>query len=74
MTHANSTPAHFEAFQKYVLDTPALQEKLRDIADWRTFVDHVLALGAENGFSFTVDDLTQALQASRRAWIERWIP
>lgn len=73
MTHADSTNADFQAFQAFVLDSPVLQKELRDITDWGTFVDRALALGAENGYAFTADDLTQALQESRRAWIERWI-
>lgn len=73
MTQADSTPAGFAAFQKFVLESPALQEELRDIPEWGAFMDRVLAMGAANGYAFTADDLAQAMQASRRAWIERWI-
>lgn len=67
------TQASFEAFRNRVLAEPVLQEELRDIPERAIFTERILALGQAHGYEFTADDVTNALQASRRAWIERWI-
>jgi hypothetical protein len=33
----------------------------------------VLRLGAERGFRFAAADVEHAMQAARRAWLERWL-
>jgi hypothetical protein len=37
------------------------------------FLQQTVRLGEANGFRFTVEDVRSALQANRRAWIERWV-
>jgi hypothetical protein len=64
----------FDAFRRAVLADQGLQEKLRDIEDPAMFIEQVLALGQAQGCVFTAEDVRNALQASRRAWIERWLP
>jgi predicted ribosomally synthesized peptide with nif11-like leader len=68
MTHAT-----FDEFRRAVLADQSLQEKLRDIPDSAIFVEQTLVLGQALGYTFTADDIKNAMQASRRAWIERWI-
>lgn len=67
------TDSTFDEFRRAVLADQLLQEKLRDIPDSASFVEQTLALGQALGCTFTADDVRNALQASRRAWIERWI-
>jgi predicted ribosomally synthesized peptide with nif11-like leader len=62
-----------ERFREMVPRDSVLQEQLRTPEDVNKFVALVLQLGRERGFDFTQDDVTAAMQASRRAWMERWI-
>jgi predicted ribosomally synthesized peptide with nif11-like leader len=62
-----------ERFRELVLRDPVLQEQLRTPEDVNKFLALVLQLGQERGFDFTQDDVTAAMHASRRAWMERWI-
>lgn len=66
-------PSGYEPFRRLVLSDPALQDQLIDLADHETFVRRNLELGHEHGFQFQRADVESVLQASRRAWIERWI-
>jgi hypothetical protein len=61
----------FEQFRHQVLQDLRLQERLRDIRDREMFIQELVSLGQEQGYSFGVEEITLALQASRRAWIER---
>lgn len=61
----------FERFRYQVLEDLALQNQLRGIEDREAFLRRVVELGQENGYAFDVKDVTFAMQASRRAWIER---
>jgi hypothetical protein len=63
----------FEQFRQLVLREPSLQVKLRETMDLGNFVDLVLQAGKDQGFDFTKAEVQEALQASRRAWLERWI-
>ena len=63
----------FEQFRTLVLQDQSLQERLRATADRNTFLALVVRMGEERGFQFTAQDVDAAMQASRRAWIERWI-
>jgi len=63
----------FEQFRTLVLQDQSLQERLRATTDRNTFLDLVVQMGEERGFQFTAQDVDAAMQASRRAWIERWI-
>ena len=64
---------NLERFRELVLRDPALQEQLREPAETEGFVALVLQLGRARGFTFTADDVTAAMQAGRRVWMERWI-
>lgn len=68
-----SSPDALAGFCNLVFEDPALQERLRRVADKQLFVDLVVRLGEERGFSFNATDVDQALRANRRAWIERWL-
>ncbi len=61
----------FERFRYAVLRDPALQAQLRESKDVNAFVRRVVELGQANGYIFGIEQVTAALQASRRAWIER---
>ena len=63
----------FLPFRERVLQDAALQNRLKDIADRDEFIALVEQLGRDDGFNFTRDDVLQAMQASRRAWIERML-
>ncbi|MEA2174311.1 MAG: hypothetical protein QOD00_1903 [Blastocatellia bacterium] len=64
---------NFEQFRQAVLRDPALQRQLRAISDREQFIALTQQLGAERGFSFTTEDVAEALRANQRAWIERWL-
>ncbi len=61
----------FERFRHAVLQDLKLQEQLQDIQDRELFIQQVVRLGQEHGYSFDSAEVTSAIQASRRAWIER---
>ena len=61
----------FQPFRELVLQDPALQARLRDVVDRDEFIALVEQLGGERGYTFTGEDVNQAMQAGRRAWIER---
>ena len=63
----------FETFYEMVLSDEALQRQLRDIDQADEFIARVVELGEERGFSFTEDDVQEAMRTSRRAWLERSI-
>lgn len=70
----DTLPAHdFPAFYQFVLQTPTLQDELYAIAEKDAFVQRVVTLGQEHGYTFTEGVVAAAMQAQRRAWIERWI-
>lgn len=61
----------FPEFQRAVVDDPRLLEELAAFADAEEFCVRTVEAGAARGFVFTVDEVRGALQAARRAWIER---
>ena len=63
----------FEQFRNVVLEDLSLQKQLRAFTGRDTFIPCVVKLGAERGFQFTAEDVEDAMNASRRVWIERWI-
>lgn len=69
----HSSPDALETFCNLVFEDAALQERLRQVIDKKLFVDLVVGLGEERGFSFNARDVEEALRANRRAWIERWL-
>lgn len=46
---------------------------LKETADIESFKALVVRLGVESGYGFTLEDVEEALRASRRVWLERWI-
>ena len=46
------TPQSYEAFRTLLLNDPALQQTLHAIADEKEFIDAVVRMGRERGFSF----------------------
>lgn len=65
--------ASFEEFRQLVLSDPALQQQLRATPNLPAFLDLTVQLGTELGYTFAVEEVRAALQASRRAWLERWV-
>jgi hypothetical protein len=65
--------SEFDRFRRFVLRDPSLQEKLLETTDRTEFTSLALRLGEQLGTRFTAGDVDAALQAARRAWIERWI-
>jgi len=63
----------FEQFRQLVLGQVTLQEKLRQIEDHDDFIRTVVKLGNDNGYSFDAEDVRNAMNLSRRSWIERWV-
>ncbi len=63
----------FQDFKERVLQDQTLQERLKGIAVRLEFIDATVRLGAELGYSFTADDVEEALRESRREWTENWI-
>lgn len=64
----------FQQFRTAVLAEPSLQARLRSHpAGGDDFIGRVVELGAEQGFTFTRDDVGDALGDARREWMERWV-
>ena len=63
----------FQRFRQLVLDDPTLQAPLRQSADREAFIAQVLELGRERGYEFSHHDVSEAINAARRTWLERWI-
>ena len=61
----------YEAFQRQVLQEPALQDELIGITDQPAFIQRILGLAQLRGFNFIEEDVTAALQSARRSWMER---
>jgi hypothetical protein len=66
----DAAPA-FVAFHRLVVADPALFAQLAAETENDAFFAAAVRLGRERGFDFTADDVKAALQAARRAWIER---
>lgn len=60
-------------FQQIVFSDADLQARLRAISDRGEFIEKVIELAKERDLEFTAEDVLGVLQASRRAWIERWL-
>lgn len=57
------------SFRLRVLSDPALQARLRGLPDRATFVARVVLTGAELGYVFTIQDVQQAMQETRRNFL-----
>jgi predicted ribosomally synthesized peptide with nif11-like leader len=64
---------NFEQFRQLVLQDTTLQQQLRGTSDREQLVALTQRLGAERGYSFTTEDVLEALRAGQREWIERWL-
>jgi hypothetical protein len=63
----------FARFHTAVLDDESLQERLRVIPDWQTFVAEAVAAAAELGIRLTSDEFDDARQHALRSWRDRWV-
>jgi hypothetical protein len=70
---AETTRESFERFRQTVLQDESLQERLRATTDPKSFISLVVGLGLDAGHHFTAADVEEAMRASRRAWLERWL-
>lgn len=61
-----------QQFYLLVLDTPELQDQLRDIDDTEMFLAALVRIAAERGCHFTRDEANAALMAARASWLQRW--
>ena len=69
----NGKLPELERFRLEVLANPDLQQTLRATNDRERFVQLLVSLGSERGYRFTAPEVEEALRASWRSWIERWI-
>jgi hypothetical protein len=60
-------------FIHLVFSDARLQEQRREITDRNDFIERVVRLGKEFDLEFTANDVSNALQMGRRAWLERGI-
>lgn len=67
-------PEHndFELFHELVLTDTALQSELQAIVDLPAFLQAVVRLGREHGFTFGEEAVEEAIRRNRQAWMERW--
>ena len=64
---------NLDQFRELVLREPSLQARLSEPLELNRFLDLVREAGGTRGFDFTVEEVQQALNGARRAWLERWI-
>lgn len=62
-----------EKLRRTVFRDEALQKDLQAISDREEFIARVLEIGKNRDLNFTEEDVLQAMNEQRRAWIERWI-
>ena len=62
-----------EKLRAIVFHDETLQKDLQVISDREEFIARVLEIGKERDLNFTEEDVLQAMNEQRRAWIERWI-
>jgi hypothetical protein len=65
---------NLDQFCQLVLKDTALQRLLEAAPDLDTFLTLMPQLGAERGYTFTIEEVKAALRVNRRAWLERSIP
>ena len=63
----------FERFRSLVLADPALEERLRSLPDWPSFIQAAVGAAAEREIPLVADDVLIARAAAIRAWRERWV-
>lgn len=62
-----------EKLRQIVFREEVLQNDLQAISDREEFISRVLEIGKQRDLNFTEEDILQAMNEQRRAWIERWI-
>ena len=62
-----------EKLRTIVFQDESLQKDLQAISDREEFIARVLEIGRARDLNFTEEDVLQAMNEQRRAWIERWI-
>jgi hypothetical protein len=72
MMDVENERANLESFGKLVLADLELHNRLRT-AGVEAFAELAVKLGAERGYTFTVEVVREELQKKRRAWREKWI-
>lgn len=61
-----------EAFRRVICERSTLFRRLLGVpAD--EFAGQLVRMGREHGYQFSERDVTDALRAARRTWIERWL-
>lgn len=65
--------ADLEKLKSIVLQDRDLQAELKDITDRDEFTIRLIAIAKTNGLLISGEDVLEAINASRRAWVERWI-
>ena len=63
----------FELFRRRVLAQPDLLEQLRRTQDTEAFIGATVEVAREIGIDLTPEEISAALSAARREWIERWL-
>ena len=62
-----------EQFRQLILEDVTLQGRLRETLNLEAFLDLMLQLGDDLGYSFTIEEIEFAIKESRLAWLQRWI-
>jgi Aspartyl/Asparaginyl beta-hydroxylase len=68
-----SSPEELERFREIVRSDLSLQGRLRQTADWESFIRLVANIGHERGYKFTTSDAEEALRAAHQSLLETWI-
>ena len=63
----------FSEFRQLVLSDAALQSRLLAVDNHRDFVELVISLAADHGYSLTREEITEEMRIGHRAWLERWV-
>jgi hypothetical protein len=63
----------FEEFRRSLLAQPALLDRLRSSQDTEAFIGATVEAAHAMGIELTPEEITAALSAARRDWIERWL-
>jgi quercetin dioxygenase-like cupin family protein len=69
----DSAQQRLERFRRHALADADLRVVLQAEEDRDSFIGRVVAEGRRRGIGFTAEDVRSAMDASRRAWTERWL-
>lgn len=62
----------FAGFRRWLERHPEAGSQLRAIIDPESFIEHTLAMAAEQGFVFTRDQVRAAMRRGRGSWRDQW--